>query len=104
MSPLDSPLAACLALLAGWGLIGVAGLLRPTSVAFVGRVLFPLGALIGLGLAIVAVASLGAAPERATLLIGLPDLPMHVRLDALSRVFLALLGSASTGVSLFASG
>jgi formate hydrogenlyase subunit 3/multisubunit Na+/H+ antiporter MnhD subunit len=50
------------------------------------------------------VASLGAAPERATLLIGLPDLPMHVRLDALSRVFLALLGSASTGVSLFASG
>ena len=104
MSPLDSPLAACLALLAGWGLIGMAGLLRPTSVAFVGRVLFPLGALIGLGLAIVAVASLGAAPERATLLIGLPDLPMHVRLDALSRVFLALLGSASAGVSLFASG
>jgi len=104
MSPLDSPLAACLALLAGWGLIGLAGLLRPTSVAFVGRVLFPLGALIGLVLAIVAVASLGAAPERATLLIGLPDLPMHVRLDALSRVFLALLGSAATGVSLFASG
>jgi formate hydrogenlyase subunit 3/multisubunit Na+/H+ antiporter MnhD subunit len=104
MSPLDSPLAACLALLAGWGLIGVAGLLRPASVAFVGRVLFPLGALIGLGLAIVAVASLSAAPERATLLIGLPDLPMHVRLDPLSRVFLALLGSASTGVSLFASG
>jgi len=104
MSPLDSPLAACLALLAGWGLIGVAGLLRPASVAFVGRVLFPLGALIGVGLAIVAVASLGAAPERATLLIGLPDLPMHVRLDALSRVFLALLGSASAGVSLFASG
>jgi formate hydrogenlyase subunit 3/multisubunit Na+/H+ antiporter MnhD subunit len=104
MSPLDSPLAACLALLAGWGLIGLAGLFRPTSVAFVGRVLFPLGALIGLGLAIVAVASLGAAPERATLLIGLPDLPMHVRLDALSRVFLALLGSAAAGVSLFASG
>jgi len=73
-------------------------------VTFVGRVLFPLGALIGLGLAVAAVASLGAAPERATLLIGLPDLPMHVRLDALSRVFLVLLGSAATGVSLFASG
>jgi formate hydrogenlyase subunit 3/multisubunit Na+/H+ antiporter MnhD subunit len=104
MSPLDSPLAACLALLAGWGVIGLAGLLRPTSVAFVGKVLFPLGAIVGLGIALVAVASFGAPVERATLLIGLPDLPMHVRLDALSRVFLVLLGSASAGVSLFASG
>ena len=42
--------------------------------------------------------------EHATLRIGLPDLPMHVRLDNLSRVFLALLGSASAGVSLFAAG
>src|SRR5512137_904637 len=104
MAPIDSPLTFCLALLACWALVGVAGLLRPASVAFVGRVLFPLGALIGLGLAVVAVTSLGAPVESATLLIGLPDLPIHVRLDNLSRVFLALLGSASAGVSLFAAG
>ncbi len=104
MSPLDSPLAACLALLAAWGLIGVAGLMRPGSVVFVGRTLFPLGAIVGLGVALVAVLGVGAPVERATLVIGLPDLPMHLRLDALSRVFLALLGSASAGVSLFASG
>ena len=104
MSPLESPLAACLALLAGWAVVGAAGLLRRNSVGYVGRLLFPLGAAIGLGLAIVAVASLGAAPEQAVLLIGLPDLPMHLRLDALSRVFLALLGSAAAGISLFASG
>jgi formate hydrogenlyase subunit 3/multisubunit Na+/H+ antiporter MnhD subunit len=104
MSPLDSPLAACLALLAVWLAIGAAGLLRPGHVTFVARVLFPLGALIGLALAVVAGASFGAPAEQITLLIGLPDLPMHVRLDALSRVFLVLLGSASVGVSLFASG
>ncbi len=104
MSPLDSPLAACLALLAAWGLIGVAGLMRPGSVVFVGRTLFPLGAIVGLGVALVAVLGVGAPVERATLVIGVPDLPMHLRLDALSRVFLALLGSTSAGVSLFASG
>jgi len=104
MPPVDSPLAACLALLASWALVGAAGLLRPASIAFVGRVLFPLGAVIGLGLAIVALSALGSPVERATLAVGLPDLPMHVRLDPLSCVFLALLGGASVGVSLFASG
>ena len=104
MAPVDSPLVACLALLAGWALVGAAGLLRPASIAFVGRVLFPLGAVIGLGLAIVALSALGGPVERATLAVGLPDLPMHVRLDPLSCVFLALLGGASVGVSLFASG
>jgi hydrogenase-4 component B len=104
MPPVDSPLAACLALLAGWALVGVAGLLRPASITFVGRVLFPLGAVLGLGLAIVALSALGGPVERATLAVGLPDLPMHVRLDPLSCVFLALLGGASVGVSLFASG
>ncbi|HET7204338.1 MAG TPA: hydrogenase 4 subunit B, partial [Steroidobacteraceae bacterium] len=38
------------------------------------------------------------------LLIGLPDLPFHLRLDPLSRTFLALLGGASAGVSIFAAG
>jgi formate hydrogenlyase subunit 3/multisubunit Na+/H+ antiporter MnhD subunit len=104
MPLVDSPLSACLVLLAAWGLVGVAGLLRPASVALVGRVLFPLGAAIGAAVAWVAAASLDAPVERATLIIGLPDLPMHVRLDALSRVFLALLGAASAGVSLFAAG
>ena len=73
MSPLDSPLAACLALLAGWTVVGVAGLLRPTNVVFVGRVLFPLGALIGAVLAVVAVMGFDAPVERITLLIGLPE-------------------------------
>ncbi len=36
--------------------------------------------------------------------IGLPDLPFHLRRDALSGVFLILLGAASAGISLFAGG
>jgi formate hydrogenlyase subunit 3/multisubunit Na+/H+ antiporter MnhD subunit len=104
MSPVDSPLAASLALLAAWLAIGLAGLLRQKDVAFVGRILFPMGAIVGAALAIVAGASFGAPAERVLLVIGLPDLPMHMRLDALSRVFLVLLGSAAAGVSLFASG
>ena len=65
-------------LLAIWGLTGLAGLLRPANVTFVARVLFPLGALCGVALAIVAAASITAVPERVTLAIGLPDLPFHL--------------------------
>jgi len=104
MGAVDSPLQACLALLTSWLVIGAAGLLRPGSVSYVGRVLFPLGALIGVALAIVAGASLALPAEQVTLLIGLPDLPFHARLDPLSRVFLVLLGAASAGVSIFAAG
>ena len=100
----DSPLAACLALLGAWTAIGCAGLLRPGSLSFAGRTLFPLGAACGLALALVAVLSLDVAPEQGVLAIGLPDLPFHVRLDALSAVFLALLGAAAAGISLFGAG
>ena len=105
MTPtLHSPLDACLTLLALWGLIGLAGLLRPTSLIFVGRTLFPLSALCSAALAVVALASLGAPPERAILVVGLPDLPVHLRRDALSSLFLFLLGAASAGISVFAAG
>jgi len=99
-----SPLDACLALLALWVLIGLAGLLRPGSLRYVARTLFPLGELCGLALALVALASLAAPIERAVLIVGLPDLPMHLRRDALSSLFLFLLGAAAAGISVFAAG
>jgi formate hydrogenlyase subunit 3/multisubunit Na+/H+ antiporter MnhD subunit len=91
-------------LLVLWGLIGLAGLLRPTNLIFVGRTLFPISALCGVALAAVALASLPVAPERVVLPIGLPDLPVHLRRDALTSVFLFLLGAASAGISVFAAG
>jgi len=103
-SLIHSPLDACLTLLALWGLIGLAGLARPTSLIFVGRTLFPLGALCGVALAVVSLLSLDTPPERVVLVIGLPHLPMHLRRDALASLFLFLLGGASAGISVFAAG
>ncbi|HEY6484512.1 MAG TPA: hydrogenase 4 subunit B [Steroidobacteraceae bacterium] len=100
----DSPLSACEALIALWALIGFAGLLRPGSLGFVARGLFPLGALCGLALALVAAASLAAPAEHTVLAIGLPDLPVHLRRDALASLFLFLLGSTAVGISIFAAG
>ena len=94
----------CLALLSAWGAIGVAGLARPGSVFVVGRVLFPLGALVGVALAAVAVLSAAQPADTLVLPIGLPDLPFHIRRDALSDVFLFLLGAASAGISVFGAG
>jgi len=91
-------------LLAAWGAIGLIGLVRPASVRFAGRTLFPLGALCGVALAAIAGASIGNPAEQVVLPIGLPDLPFHFRLDALSRIFLVLLGAASAGISVFAAG
>jgi hydrogenase-4 component B len=99
-----SPLTLCSLLLTAWGITGLAGLVRPLSIAFVGRTLFPLGAVVGAALAVVAATSLTYPTEQLVLPIGLPDLPVHLRLDALSGVFLILLGATSAGISIFAAG
>src|SRR5207249_5137037 len=39
-----------------------------------------------------------------TLPLGLPDLPFHLRVDPLAGFFLMLLGSVSTGISVYAAG
>jgi hydrogenase-4 component B len=101
---LISPLTLVLVLLTAWGGIGIVGLLRPRSVRYVGRTLFPLGALCGAGLAWVAASSLASPPEQVVLWVGLPNLPMHLRLDGLAAAFLVLLGAAATGISIFAAG
>lgn len=101
----SSPLADCLALISAWLVIGVAGLARPRSVRYAGRALFVLGALVGLGLAAAATwALMSGATDTQVLPLGLPDLPFHLRLDALSSVFLLLLGATAAGVSLFSAG
>jgi len=99
-----SPLVACLSLLIAWAIVGVLGLLAPSSLGLVRRLLFPLGALVGVGLAVVALISIATPAEQHVLPVGLPDLPMHLRRDALSNVFLFLLGAASAGISIFGAG
>jgi formate hydrogenlyase subunit 3/multisubunit Na+/H+ antiporter MnhD subunit len=95
--------SAYLALLSAWGALGFVALLRPASLLLT-RVLFPIGAAIGVALAVAALANLAVAPESWVLALGLPDLPVHLRRDGLTDVFVLLLGAASAGISLFGAG
>lgn len=99
-----SPLNLILGVIVSWLAIGLVGLARPLSLRFVSRVLFPLGAAGGLVLMAAAFFGIPAAPATLVLPLGLPDLPFHIRLDALSAFFVGLLGVAVVGISLFSSG
>ncbi|MFA6231825.1 MAG: hydrogenase 4 subunit B [Rhodanobacter sp.] len=101
-----TPLTALLVLVSAWLLIGALGLIQPNRIGWVARTLFPLGALIALGMAGMGAMSLttGFVAQSSALALGLPDMPFHVRLDALSGFFLLLLGSAGAGISVFAAG
>ena len=99
-----SSLHLVLAAIVAWLAIGVIGLARPRNIRFVARVLFSASAAVGLGLAVVAFSSIGNAVQGLVLPLGLPDLPFHLRLDALSSFFLLLLGAASAGISVFSAG
>lgn len=99
-------LQSVLLLICAWLLLGLTGWLRPHSIRFVARVLFPIGALVCLCVGVLAgnFLATGHAPEALILPVGLPDLPFHLRLDPLSAFFLLLLGLAGTGISTFAAG
>ncbi|MDR3413738.1 MAG: hydrogenase 4 subunit B [Formivibrio sp.] len=107
ISMLAASALPCLLVLVGvWLALGLMGWFRPHSIRYVARVLFPIGSLACLGVAVVAGIFLatGQAPEVMVLPLGLPDLPFHIRLDPLSGFFLLLLGLAGTGTSTFAAG
>jgi formate hydrogenlyase subunit 3/multisubunit Na+/H+ antiporter MnhD subunit len=93
-----------LIVVAAWLALGLAGIAALRNFAIVAGVLFPLSALLSIAMAAIGLAALPGSPEVAVLAIGLPDLPFHLRLDALSAFFLMLLGVASAGISIFAAG
>ncbi|MEW5770901.1 MAG: hydrogenase 4 subunit B [Pseudomonadota bacterium] len=65
---------------------------------------FALGALVALAVAAVGGVGLVQPGSAIVLPIGLPDLPFHLRLDALSGFFLLLLGGAAFGVTVYGLG
>jgi len=87
-----------------WLALGFAALLLQGSRRLRSKLVFSLGALGALGIAGVGVAGLMSPASTMILPVGLPDLPFHLRLDALSAFFMVLLGSAAFGVTVFASG
>ena len=82
-----------------WLGIGIAGIFLAHRFTLVSRGLFPLGALNSIVLAILALTGIVADPQELILPVGLPGLPFHLRLDALSSFFLFLLGATSAGIS-----
>lgn len=87
-----------------WIVIGLIGIAFPRNFALISRVLFPLGAVCALVLAVLTLTGIVAGTQAVVLPLGLPDLPFHLRLDALSSFFLFLLGATSAGISIYAGG
>lgn len=98
------PLDVAGAVIVLWLALGLLGLALQRSPHFIINVIFPAGAIASLALASTGLWALGEAASYAILPLGLPDLPLHLRLDPLSGFFLILLGGASFGVSLFSAG
>jgi len=100
-------LTLVLAAIVAWLAIGVIAAVvaaMPRKIRFATQALFGTGAAVGFTLAALALVSIDAPAQSQTLALGLPDLPFHTRLDALSAFFLFLLGSAGGGISIFAAG
>jgi len=87
-----------------WLALGLLGLALQRSPHLITNVIFPLGAFVSLALAATGLWALGEVANTAILPLGLPGLPLHLRLDQLSAFFLILLGGASFGVSLYSAG
>ncbi|MGB8078062.1 MAG: hydrogenase 4 subunit B, partial [Gallionella sp.] len=98
------PLDVAGAVILFWLALGLAGLALQRNPHLITNVVFPAGAIASLVLAATGLWALGEAASYAILPLGLPDLPLHLRLDPLSAFFLILLGGASFGVSLFGAG
>ena len=88
----------------GWLAIGLVGIAFPRNFRLISRTLFPLGAALALLLAALALVGMTGDAQLRILPLGLPDLPFHLRLDALSSFFLLLLGAAAAGISIYAAG
>lgn len=87
-----------------WLALGMLSLLLSGAPKRIAQLVFPAGALGALALAATGLLALGQAPNVAVLPLGLPDLPFHLRLDALSAFFLMLLGAAGFGISVYGAG
>jgi formate hydrogenlyase subunit 3/multisubunit Na+/H+ antiporter MnhD subunit len=87
-----------------WLTLGFTSLLLQGSQRLLTLLVFPLGALGALAIAGVGFAGMLLPVSAVVLPIGLPDLPFHLRLDALSAFFMVLLGGAAFGITVYASG
>ncbi|MGH8712771.1 MAG: hydrogenase 4 subunit B [Casimicrobiaceae bacterium] len=90
--------------IAAWLAIGALAFVPAGRHEFFPRPLFVAGAAVGVAIAAIALTAIGDVAQSMVLPLGLPDLPFHLRLDALSAFFLVLLGAAAAGISVFSAG
>jgi hydrogenase-4 component B len=95
------PIDAVIGVALYWLAIGIAGIVLQGQPRLITKFLFPAGAAGALVLSLSAIGALDGPANIAVSLLGLPDLPFHLRLDALSAFFVILLGAATLGISLF---
>src|SRR5687768_4604403 len=100
LSPLQ-PIDPAVTLAVIWIALGVTALAFARRPSVITSLLYPAGACIALALALTGLWAMNAPPSAAILPAGLPDLPFHVRIDALSGFFLLVLGAVAFGVSVF---
>jgi hypothetical protein len=81
-----------------WTAVGLAGVIALHRFKLVSRVLFPLGGIGGLALFGLGLAAVFRPPEVAVLAIGVPPLPVHLRLDSRAAFFLMVIGCTAAGV------
>lgn len=99
-----SPIMLTLATVAAWLVLGIAAIALQNRPQLLLRAIFPLTALGGLALMMAGWWGLHDVPSTLLLPLGLPDLPFHLREDALSGFFLLLLGSIAFATSIYSSG
>jgi hydrogenase-4 component B len=99
-----SPLEVVIGIALFWMAIGGLAVFRPQPSPGLTRFLYALGAVTGVLLAVTSLFSIGLPWKAQVLPLGLPDLPFHARLDALSSFFLFLLGATAAGISCYAAG
>jgi formate hydrogenlyase subunit 3/multisubunit Na+/H+ antiporter MnhD subunit len=103
---MDAPalIGGIAALAFAWLLVGAAGIFFARQFVVISRRLFPASAAVSLLMALLALIAVAGETQELILPIGLPNLPFHLRLDALSSFFLFLQGAASAGISIYAAG
>jgi hydrogenase-4 component B len=87
-----------------WVGIGIVALVAPRRTRFVAHGLFPISAAVSVALTAAALHGLWMPPQSVVLRLGLPGLPFHLRMDALSAFFLVAIGATSAGTSIFSAG
>ena len=78
------PLNIVIGIILFWIALGAAGLIAQSNLHYVTRILLPAGAAAGVALAATAFAAMSQEAALCVVPLGLPDLPFHLRIDALS--------------------